>query len=169
MRAAYSDARIHIILLGSRRDELLQQAAALLARYCLPFELSDDIYDSVARIACCRDDCEVVVIARHELLAGEKGYLIRKARRKALTCCCIYSHAFHNCFIREQLLSGSGIFYVQTPEEIAEVIHKRLAFVTADSISGDAGRRGDDLITEGFRASQEEIDALLGASSDDKG
>jgi alkanesulfonate monooxygenase SsuD/methylene tetrahydromethanopterin reductase-like flavin-dependent oxidoreductase (luciferase family) len=149
-----------ILVIGDRESSFVQATARLADRYGLAVTSCDDVYAGVAALAAAPGRFLAVAgLFRH--LATGKGDFFTLASRRSVPCCCLFDA--RSAADRRKLPAAvrRGVHIVGDPAEIREFLEDRLA----DAGCNASG--GEDLSAEDGRATEAEIEALLGQETDE--
>ena len=157
------DARVYprIMVVGERRSRLVTETVRLADEYDLTVTPCDDIYSAATELARHPNRFLMVVGSFRQLARGKCDFFLL-ARRKGVHCCCLLDGEAE--VERNKILRAvrSGVRLAGGLADIRSFLDERL--VAAGYRGADAD--GEDLFNEKFRASEEEIKALLGLESD---
>jgi hypothetical protein len=147
-----------LIAVGSARDGLVTETLRLAAEYEVSGARCDDIYAAVAELAGGRRGCVLVVGSLREL-ASEEGRFFQVAARNGARCGVFLERP--GLTERREVLAAvrAGATVIDAVDEIRGVVEAWLA---------DGGRLPDvpRLAGDEFRATDAELDALLGQEAD---
>ncbi len=152
--------RFAVILVAAAHDPLTTSVAGLAADSEVAVARCDDVYTAVAELALSRSQC-VLVIGRLRDLAKERGRFFAIAARTKARCCALLEAEAP--VERSVLLAAmrAGVSIVGTADEIERVFDAWLA--GGGCQSSDAAAR----LAEEYRATEAELNALLGQESDE--
>ena len=157
------DARVYprMIVVGSRHSRFVMEAVRLAGEYDLAVIQCDDIYSAATELAR-RPDGFLVVVGEFRQLARGKGDFFSLAQRNGVHCCCLLDR--ETDVERDKILTvvRLGVRLAGEMADIRNFLDERLG---AAGHRG-AGENGEDLFSEKFRATEDEIKALLGQESD---
>jgi len=157
------DARVYprIIVVGERRSRFVTETIRLADEYDLVVTPCDDIYSAATELGR-HPDRFLMVVGQFRQLARGKCCFFSLARRNGVHCCCLLDREAD--VERNQILAVArfGVRLVGEPADIRSFLNERLAAAGYRGADAD----GEDLFSEKFRASEEEIRALLGQESD---
>jgi hypothetical protein len=147
-----------LIAVGGEHDGLAKHVYRVAAEYELPTVRCDDIYTAVADLAAERDHCALVVGPLREL-AREGGHFFRVAARNRARCAVLLGP--RGADGRDDVLMAvrAGAWVIDRVDELLGVVETWLA----RPVHSPAGPR---LVSEEFRATEAELDALLGQEAD---
>jgi hypothetical protein len=158
-----SDAHFYprILVVGERHGSLVGETVHLAGEYDLAATCCTDIYSAATELAR-HPGRFLMVIGAFRQLARGKGCFFALARRNGVHCCGLLGRAAD--VERERILAAAR-WGVRLAGEVADVrgfLDERLAA---------GGRRGpetdaEDLLGEEFRATGDELKALLGQETD---
>lgn len=160
MAAAQAHPHPRILVIGDRDSRFVQEAARLARRHGLGVTSCEDVYSAAAELALSSGQFVAVAgLLRH--LATGKGDFMALASRRGVPCCCLLDA--NRSADRRGLAAAvrRGVHVIGEPAEMREFLEDRL---------GAAGRSpGDEdaLSAEDYRATEAEIDALLGQETDE--
>ncbi len=160
MKKSSSNQHLRTVVVGSCADEFIRYTTGLLDNYGVEPVICEDIYQAVGWLA--KNDCEnVFVVGRFEQLSREKGRFFEKVSENGFSCCCLAEgYTVEN---QKQILAakGKGVFVINEPAEVEEVVTRLLAGGLAYSPAG--GRNKASAFNRNkFVTTKAELDALLG-------
>lgn len=156
-----SKSHLCVLLVGAVRDDLMGQLAQLACEYEAALVRCDDVYAAVAELAS-PEERYILAIGRLRELAREDGRFFSIAARNAARCCGVLEKNVP--LERDEVLAAvrSGVAVVAQTDEIRGVFEDWLGvdggLDPLDALSG--------LASEEFRASEAELNALLGLDTD---
>ena len=149
-----------VIVVAAARDALAAETARLTADYEVDVRRCDDVYAATAELALSRDRC-VLVIGRLGELAKEDRRFFSIAVRSGARCCGLLDAATS----AEPNVVGAamraGVLVVGATDEIKGVLDAWLAG------SGCPSSRPAVCLDEEYRATEAELNALLGQGTDE--
>jgi hypothetical protein len=157
------DARVfpRIIVVGERHSRFVTEMVRLAGEYDLAVTQCDDIYSAATELARRPDRVLMVVGALRQLAIGKYDFF-SLAQRNGVRCCCLLDREAD--VERDRILTVVRLG-VRLAGEIADIrtfLDERLAAEGDRSAEAD----GEDLLSEKFRESEDEIKALLWQESD---
>jgi len=147
-----------VLVVGEARDELVAETLYVTRAYEVDVTRCDDVYWAVAELAR-RPHGRVLLVGRFAELAREQGRLFALAVRDGARCCCLLDR-HHPAAPADVLIAGrASVSFIGRAEQIEPVL--------ADWLAGHACRGGCRLTDDEFRATEAELNALLGREVDD--
>ena len=157
------NARVHphIIVVGERQNRIVTEAVRLAGEYDLVVTRCDDIYSAATELAR-HPDRFLMVVGAFRQLSRNKYDFFSLAQRNGVHCCCLLDREAD--IERDKILAvvRLGIRLAGEMADIRNFLGERLAAGGSHDVQAD----GEDLFSEKFRASEDEIKALLGQESD---
>ena len=149
-----------IIVVDGSRDGLVAQALRLASEHEVEIAQCDDVYSAVAEMATSRGS--VLLVGRLDEMAREKGRLFALAARHKAQCCCVLEP--ERCAEAAGVLAAvaGGVSLVARAEEVGRVLKDWLTWNRCRSKPA-----GSTFIEDEFRATEAELNALLGRDSDE--
>jgi len=147
-----------LIAVGGLQDRWVTEVLRMAAEYEVAAVCSDDIYTAVAELAGDRCRCVLVVGPLREL-ARENGHFFRVAARNGARCAVLLEKP--GAAERNDVLAAvrAGAWVIDTIDEVQRGVETWLA--------GPACPPGvSRVVHEEFRATEAELDALLGQDAD---
>jgi hypothetical protein len=160
---ASQDSHLHsrVIVIGDRNSRFVEEMVRLAREYELAVTPCDDIYSAATELAR-QPDQFLTVLGTFRQLAREKGYFITLAQRHGVPCCCLLDR--ESDVERDKILAAvrMGVRLAGEMADIREFLRDRL------EAEGDRGEDADeeDLFGEEFRATEDELNALLRQETD---
>ena len=162
-----SNLSLQVVLIGGLADEFVRQVKNILERLGVEFVLCDNVYSAVGDLAKIEGP-NVLIVGRVGQLSKEQGRFFHIARVKGYRCCCLADRDL----VRWQKLIlqaiESGVYLIDKPAEIEEVLMKVLAETKVSSSGEKENRRASGFLKDEFRTTKAELDALLEVQSDEK-
>ena len=146
-----------VILVGDQGSHFVQEAAHLAGEYELAVAQCDDVYSAVTELT--RDGGPALVIAEtFRKLARGNGGFFTVVERYAAHCCCLLDA--ERGIEHDQVLAAvrRGVRLAGGMTDVREFLKDALAAGTDSSQAADE----DNLFSEESRASEAELQALLG-------
>jgi len=157
------NARVHphIIVVGERQNRIVTEAVRLAGEYDLVVTRCDDIYSAATELAR-HPDRFLMVVGAFRQLSRNKYDFFSLAQRNGVHCCCLLDREAD--IERDKILAvvRLGVRLAGEPADIRSFLDERL--VAGRHRSAEADREHG--FGEEFRASEDEIRALLGQESD---
>lgn len=154
------DSRSHlcVLLVGAVRDDLVRGLERLAGEYEAALVRCSDVYAAVAECARSQGRCTLVV-GRLRELAREQGRFFSLAARKGMTCCGVLDPEVP--LERDEVLVAvrMGVSIAAGVDQVEGVFENWLG------VGGFASGRSA-LTAEEYRASEAELNALLGQDVD---
>lgn len=156
MAASDSHVHTHVIVLGDRHDDSVEEMVRLAGEYDLEATRCDDIYSAAAELARHPDRFLMVTgLFRH--LARAKGDFFALARRGGVPCCCLLGRESD---VERDKVRAAVRMDVRLVADVAD-----LRRVLEDRLDADAERcptaEAKDFAGAEFRATADELKALL--------
>ncbi|MBN1360191.1 MAG: hypothetical protein JW993_06345 [Sedimentisphaerales bacterium] len=150
-----------VLVVGDALDELVAQTLRVANEYEVDVTRCDDIYWAVAELAGRRHG-SVLLVGRFGALAREHGRLFVVSVRNGARCCCLLDR--DNPSGQDRLLAAgqAGVVFIGRVEEVESIL--------VDWLAGHRCRDGVGgcwLTDDEFRATEAELNALLGREVDD--
>jgi len=148
-------------VVGERQSRFVAETVRLAGEYDLAVTQCDDIYSAATELAHPPDRFLLVVGQFRQLARGKYDFL-SLAQRRGVHCCCLLDREAH--VEQDKLLAvvRLGVRLAGEPADIRSFLDERLAAEGDRSVEADR----DSSFDEEFRASEDEIRALLGQESD---
>lgn len=157
---------ITAIVVGGKKQTLVAEAIACLARLNVPYELCDDIYSAVATFIANPAD-NLLVVGCFTALTAENMRLFSLAPKgKKVSFCCILKNWSGHFQPKAMTAAQAGVFIINDAEHIEHII-KQCGTVETVAKPKTGGRDFASRITslaDKFFLTQAEQDALLGVS-----
>ena len=157
---------ITAIVVGGKKQTLVAEAIACLARLNVPYELCDDIYSAVATLIANPADNLLVVGCFTALTAENMRLFSLTPKGKKVSFCCILKKWSDHVQPKAMAAAEAGVFVIHDAEHI-EMIIKQCRHTEAAAKPKAGGRDFASRITslaDKFFLTQAEQDALLGVS-----
>jgi hypothetical protein len=155
------------IVVGHKRQDIIQKTIAYLDRINVPFEMCENVYSAAAIIATASTGSTLLVVGCFSSLTVENMRLFSLAPRdKKVFFCCILQKWFDHLSPSTLAAAQAGVFVINRAEQIDSVIKQCKGTETATVRSKVPGRDFASRIAslaDKFFLTQVEQDALLGA------
>jgi len=160
---AASDSQFHprVIVVGDRHSDFAMEVGRLAAEYDLAMTPCDDIYSAATELAGHPDRFTMVTGMFRQLIRG-KGDFFALTERDGVPCCCLLDK--EGDVDRDKILMAVrlGVRLAGEMADIRQFLEDRLA------AGGHRGPEADeeDFFREQFRATEDELEALLRQETD---
>jgi len=151
-----------MIVVGGARDDFVAQALRLAREYDVSVTRCDDVYSAVVDLAA-PGRRDVLLVGPFREMARESGRFFALAARTGARCCCLLGREVSGAPRDVLAAVRAGVLIVTQVEEIEPILADWLAHRICHS--GGLGTRG--LVGEEFRATEAELNALLGRGADE--
>ncbi len=153
-----------VIVVGDTRDDLATQTLRLASEYEVDVARCDDVYSAVAQWATRGRAC-VLLVGRFGEMARENSRLFALAVRYGARCCCLLDR--QDPVGQGDVLTAvrAGVSFIGRIEGVKPILEDWLACSPASRDRG-SGRAGRSLTDDEFRATEAELNALLGREID---
>jgi hypothetical protein len=147
----------YVVVVGDARDDLVTHVLRLAREYEIGATRCDDVYSAVVELAA-QGSRRLWVIGRFREMARENSRFFTLAARNGARCCCLVDQDSPTG--RSGVLAAvrTGVLLVARMEEIEPILEAWLA---------SGGCHSGGLAEEEFRATEAELDALLGHGADE--
>jgi len=149
-----------VIVVGDGDSGFVREVIRLAGDYGLAVTPCDDIYSAAAELAR-HPDRLLTVAGIFKQLARFKGEFFALVRRKGVPCCCFVDRESH--VERDKILAAVRMG-VRLAGEMAEV--RRFLEERLDADECRSPEAGEDFFGEEFRATEDELSALLRQETD---
>jgi len=160
---ASPDSHLHsrVIVVGDRNSRFVEEVVHLACEHELAVTPCDDIYSAATELARQPDRFLMVIGTIRQLTRG-KGGLLSLAERNGVPCCCLLDR--ESDVERDKILAAvrMGVRLVGEMADIREFLRDRLE---AEGYRGEDADE-EDLFGEEFRATEDELKALLRRETD---
>jgi hypothetical protein len=151
-----------MVVVGDARDDFVRQALYLAREYDVDVTRCDDVYSAVVELAALADR-RVLVAGRFREMAKEGGRFFTLTAQAGGRCCCLLGRDVGAGLGSVLVAVRTGALIVTHVKEIEPILADWLARRICRS--GGLGTRG--LVGEEFRATEAELNALLGRGADE--
>jgi hypothetical protein len=151
-----------IVVVGDARDDFVAQILHLAREYEVDVTQCDDVYAAVVGLAANDARC-VLVAGRFREMARENGRFFTLVARTGTRCCCLLDQEAFVGHSSALAAMRTGVSLVTAVDEIEPILADRLA----RRVCRSGGFGNQLLVDEELRATEAELNALLGHEADE--